>query len=318
MEKWRLVSDNTSDYFSGQQHALGLLISLMFFLSATWHVYPYFYGSDIVFVSVGLHSCSQGPLNTGLPALDTLLVQRVLSPRDQKSLAPLTSLLLGVGEVGVEQPSGAEDYSQGRNSPKPGTKRPAQQQSRYSLAQQARNSRRNFLLGVLTGGAGILGLTWLWNVLHLFPADSSGGVQSGDQSGVSNATATPTSGTSSSGTPAVAASPIAQANAVQNNSAVNFTIASNGDPGILVRLNDGKFVAYDATCTHAGCPVDYDPGSQMLVCPCHGATFDPAKAAAVVQGPADTPLTTVPIHVDSTTGRLQRVNSKVSPSFFCS
>jgi len=173
------------------------------------------------------------------------------------------------------------------------------------MAQQTRNSRRNFLLGALTGGVGILGLTWLWNVLRLFPAgDSSSGVQGGNDSGVSNATATPTSGATSSGTPAVTASPIAQANAVQNNSAVNFTIASNGDPGILVRLNDGKFVAYDATCTHAGCPVDYDPGSQMLVCPCHGATFDPAKAAAVVQGPANTPLAVVPIHVDGASGAI--------------
>ncbi|HAT43608.1 MAG TPA: hypothetical protein DDW33_14270 [Ktedonobacter sp.] len=282
----------------------GLLISLMFFLSATWHVYPYFYGSDIVFVFCWLTLLLAGPLHTGLPALDALLVQHVLSPREQKTLAPLISFLLGVREA--PQPASlTDDSSQGKNSPRPGNKRPAQQQRRYAMAQQTRNSRRNFLLGALTGGVGILGLTWLWNVLRLFPAgDSSSGVQGGNDSGVSNATATPTSGATSSGTPAVTASPIAQANAVQNNSAVNFTIASNGDPGILVRLNDGKFVAYDATCTHAGCPVDYDPGSQMLVCPCHGATFDPAKAAAVVQGPANTPLAVVPIHVDGASGAI--------------
>ena len=27
----------------------GMLLSLLFFLSASWHVYPYFYGADIVF-----------------------------------------------------------------------------------------------------------------------------------------------------------------------------------------------------------------------------------------------------------------------------
>ncbi|MDQ6644611.1 MAG: Rieske 2Fe-2S domain-containing protein, partial [Chloroflexota bacterium] len=278
----------------------GLLISLMFFLSATWHVYPYFYGSDIVFVFCWLTLLLAGPLYTGLPALDVLLVQRVLSPQEQKTLAPLISFLLGVREVPQPAPL-ADVSSQGKNSPRAGNRRPAQQQSRYTLAQQTRNSRRNFLLGALTGGAGILGLTWLWNVLRLFPA---GDASSGLQGGVNNATATPTSGATSNGTPAVAASPIAQANTVQNNSAVNFTIASNGDPGILVRLNDGKFVAYDATCTHAGCPVDYDPSSQMLVCPCHGATFDPAKAAAVVQGPADTPLSAVPFHVDGASGAI--------------
>ncbi|HYU75121.1 MAG TPA: Rieske 2Fe-2S domain-containing protein, partial [Ktedonobacteraceae bacterium] len=75
-------------------------------------------------------------------------------------------------------------------------------------------------------------------------------------------------------------------------------------PGILVRLNNGQVVAYDAVCTHVGCPVDYDPSSQLLVCPCHGAAFDPAKSAAVVQGPAATPLTDVPIHINNTTGAI--------------
>src|SRR2546429_862309 len=87
----------------------GLLISLMFFLSATWHVYPYFYGSDIVFVFCWLTLLLAGPLHTGLPALDALLVQRVLSPREQKKLAPLISFLLGAREV--PQPTPLADTS---------------------------------------------------------------------------------------------------------------------------------------------------------------------------------------------------------------
>ena len=59
--------------------------------------------------------------------------------------------------------------------------------------QQARSSRRNFLLGTLTGGAGILALTWLWNALHIFPA---GGVQSGENGGGASPAATPTSNAS--------------------------------------------------------------------------------------------------------------------------
>lgn len=283
----------------------GLLISLMFFLSATWHVYPYFYGSDIVFVFSWLTLLLAGPQYTGLPSLDALVVQRYLSPRERKQLAPLISFFLGVGveeETQPVTPPGEYPHGQQKQFQAPGNRRPTQQQSRYAIAQQqAKNSRRNFLLGALTGGATILGLTWVWNTLHLFPeSERSNAVQSANNGGVSATATTP----ATNGTPAVAASPIAQVNSVQNNSAVTFTLASNGDPGILVRLNDGNFVAYDAACTHAGCPVDYDFGSQLLVCPCHGAAFDPSKEAAVVQGPAPTPLTSVPVHIDNATGTI--------------
>jgi nitrite reductase/ring-hydroxylating ferredoxin subunit len=65
-----------------------------------------------------------------------------------------------------------------------------------------------------------------------------------------------------------------------------------------------KFVAFDAICTHAGCPVDYDPSSQHLLYPCHGAEFDPSNGGAIVQGPTNTPLTSVPIHIDNATGEI--------------
>jgi thiosulfate dehydrogenase [quinone] large subunit len=92
--------------------------------------------------------------------------------------------------------------------------------------------------------------------------------------------------------------------AVPKNSAVSFTIPSTGDPGVLIHLSNDQFVAYDATCTHAGCPVDYDQASGHLLCPCHGAEFDPSQGAAVVQGPANSPLTQVSIRVDSATGAI--------------
>ena len=94
-----------------------------------------------------------------------------------------------------------------------------------------------------------------------------------------------------------------------NNSSVSFTLPSTGDPGVLIHLKSGQFVAYDATCTHAGCPVGYDPGSQLLLCPCHGAAFDPAKNGAVVQPPANTPLTPVNIDVDNATGNITLVDN---------
>ena len=83
-----------------------------------------------------------------------------------------------------------------------------------------------------------------------------------------------------------------------------FQDPQTGDPGVLVKLPTGKVVAFDAVCTHAGCTVEFDPGSGFLFCPCHGATFDPGHGAAVVAGPTNVPLTELPIRIDSKTGAI--------------
>ncbi len=83
------------------------------------------------------------------------------------------------------------------------------------------------------------------------------------------------------------------------NSARRYTDPRTGDPAVLIHLSGGRFVAYSAVCTHAGCTVGYDTARAQLVCPCHGSVYDPAHGAQVVAGPAPRPLAALPVRVDS-------------------
>jgi len=74
-----------------------------------------------------------------------------------------------------------------------------------------------------------------------------------------------------------------------------FALAS-GEQAILFRTKKGVF-AYSRSCTHEGCSVDYSAANKKLVCPCHGATFDPFDGAKAVVGPANMPLPKVKVAI---------------------
>ena len=319
----------------------GMLLSLLFFLSASWHVYPYFYGADIVFFFAWTPLLLAGPLGSGLPSLDAVMVRRILmdmSPELRGTIAPVFNFLLGVGDVvdkenmpleemptqavnringqGAQYNSKVSGYpqavpqhimsGQGRQGNvygNPQQQRQVNYKGRNAAIRRSQENRRNFLWGLAVGGLGMLGITVAGRAVlsHSFGGDDSTSTVTQNPSSVSGTQSTPATGTT---TTANGATEIAKVSAVQPNSAVTFTIPSNGDPGVLIRLSNGKFVAFDATCTHAGCPVQYDPSSQHLLCPCHGAEFDPSHAASVVQGPTNTPLTSVPINVNNSTGAI--------------
>lgn len=97
---------------------------------------------------------------------------------------------------------------------------------------------------------------------------------------------------------------IAQLSEVREAGAVVFETA-DGTKAVAVAVGD-DVVAYSTVCTHQGCTVEYDADSQVLACPCHGSSFDPADGGAVVSGPADEPLATVPVVVDEDAGVLRR------------
>jgi ubiquinol-cytochrome c reductase iron-sulfur subunit len=83
-------------------------------------------------------------------------------------------------------------------------------------------------------------------------------------------------------------------------------------PTILIRFAPGQIlsqkeinwgvadhVAYSKICTHAGCPISlYEQQSHHLLCPCHQSTFDMARDAKVIFGPAARPLPQLQIALD--------------------
>lgn len=214
----------------------GLLLNLVFFLSASWHVYPYFLGSDIVFVICWLTLAMTGP---GPLSLDAL---------------------------------------RGRPTPEP-TGRPIDRL-------QPRLSRWE----ALAAGVGTVALL----ALGLLPRNRVFGQSAVKMDG---ATVTSNAGTASLVTSSGAVR-VGTLASLPTNHALAVSDPKSGDPALIVRLSGSEVYAYDAVCTHAGCTVGYDPAQKLLVCPCHGAEFDPARNAAVVAGPAPQPLTRLPITTD--------------------
>ena len=61
----------------------------------------------------------------------------------------------------------------------------------------------------------------------------------------------------------------------------------------------GGHVAYSKVCTHAGCPVGlYQVATQQLLCPCHQSLFDVLDGARPVFGPATRSLPQLALEID--------------------
>jgi thiosulfate dehydrogenase [quinone] large subunit len=82
--------------------------------------------------------------------------------------------------------------------------------------------------------------------------------------------------------------------------AIGFNAPGIG-PAVLLRPAQDKVEAFSRVCTHAGCLVGYSSQARLLVCPCHGAEFDPSRGAVPIAGPAFSPLRRVPVQIDAST-----------------
>jgi thiosulfate dehydrogenase [quinone] large subunit len=215
--------------------AVGALVNLAFFLTASWTVQPYFLGSDSIY-----------------------------------TVAWITLVLAG---------------DQGLLSARPVIF--GQPPTPNAVAREADPDRRRLLLQI--GGAAV---AVIW-VLGVFPRSRTLATSTQPPS---SPAASPTAIASPTGTRIGALSDL------QTKGFLNFLDPKTGDPAVAVSLSGGSVVAFDAVCTHAGCQVSYDSGQRLLSCPCHGALFDPAHGAAVVAGPAPSPLASIPIQLGSDGG----------------
>jgi thiosulfate dehydrogenase [quinone] large subunit len=264
--------------FSRLMAGAGLFISGLLWLTATWSVSPYFLGPDSIY-----------------------------------SMAWLTLLLTGMGDYSADrwremrrQQDQERLISRQRQTPA-AIQSPQQTPLPATLAGPLPNprevKRRAVLRAMIAGGTvlatGLLAAAVAPPAAAAFEAlrqkfrrlRGRGGDSENGKGGTPARNPTPLPGT-----PAGAIGNFSQ---VPLNGAFPFTLAATGDPGVVLQLSRGKYVAYDATCTHAGCTVGYDSTTQALICPCHGAAFDPANNGAVLAGPTSLPLTPIQLRVDS-------------------
>lgn len=153
-------------------------------------------------------------------------------------------------------------------------------------------SRRRLLLEA--GGAAVA-LVWVLSVIPRIKPVPQATVTPSPSPAETPTPATP--GHTPSAAPTPAGTKIGSVADLKSQGSLPFQDPKTGDPGIVVETSGNRVVAFDAVCTHAGCTVGYDSSQKLLLCPCHGAAFDPANNAAVVGGPAPTPLPAIKVTV---------------------
>lgn len=66
-------------------------------------------------------------------------------------------------------------------------------------------------------------------------------------------------------------------------------------PVLLIRVSEAEWRAYEATCTHLNCTVQYQEATHQIWCACHNGFYD--LNGKVVSGPPPRPLEQYNVHV---------------------
>jgi len=65
----------------------------------------------------------------------------------------------------------------------------------------------------------------------------------------------------------------------------------------LQRRGENEFVAFSINCQHLGCPVRWEKGAKLFMCPCHGGVY--YGNGEVAGGPPPRPLQKYPVRVQN-------------------
>ena len=283
----------------------GLVLSLLLFLTVSYHSHPYYTGSDIVFVFAWMPLVIAGA--GGVLSADAVLTHRV-----RTGMGAEPNLVTPVEFAVVRRVCGQFDDGrcQARNG-QPCAPGPcpflAQHPPRTRRIDENELDRRTVIAkggaaaglaaAVLAGGGLVAGLGRLFGSSlggSATPAlgSASSPTSSGSTSTTTATTAAPGSpSTSSTTTPSVpAGTRVGPAKDVPVGGAASFQDPSSGDPSLVVQPEAGTFLAFDAVCPHAGCTVEYSNTARLFVCPCHGSEFN-GRTGAVEVGPSQSGLT---------------------------
>ena len=257
----------------------GMLIALALFLTVSFHSNPYYTGADIVFLFAWMPLVLAGAGALSADAVLARMARGSQEPETDAEAAPL----------------------------------------RRSEAVEL--ERRTFVLKGVTaavlGALGLIGGGVVAGIGRLAGGTSSRSSSTSLGAGAASpstrpaasptttappTTAPPTTAASGGAAPPTTAAPashppgtrLGPASTVPVGGAASFTDPATGDPAWVVQPQRGVFRAFDATCPHAGCPVQYSSPDHAFICPCHGSQFN-GSTGAVETGPAQSDLTRIAI-----------------------
>lgn len=71
-----------------------------------------------------------------------------------------------------------------------------------------------------------------------------------------------------------------------------FNYPASDQQAMLLRLKDGRLVAYSSKCTHLSCSVYWSESEWKIRCPCHNGQFEP-ETGDPIAGPPARPLSLI-------------------------